>query len=113
MNDVQLIRQDLKQLVSQNEKFVTDDGYPDQSCLHLEHVHTSEEKLFMPTRTRLETLKAMLKRFNVLTISFRHGVQKKTNLFYSSCKYFSAALYIRKASLLYKKYFVDTSYTVS
>lgn len=76
MNDVQIFRQDLKQLILQNEKVVTDDGYPDQNCLRLEHVHTSEKNIFMRIRSRHETVNAMLKRFNVLTTPFRHGVEK-------------------------------------
>lgn len=81
MNDVQIFRQDVRRLMSQNERVVADIGYPDWNRLRLKHVHASRKNVFMRICSCHETVNAILKRLIVLTISYGHGAQKNQTFF--------------------------------
>lgn len=76
MKDMQIFRQELTQLLSENAWILTGDGYPDQSLLRLKNCHMSEKTFFMRVRSRHETVNGMLKQLNSLNIQFWHEVEK-------------------------------------
>lgn len=91
-----MFRQTLGGELDENVFPYADDGYTDIKCLRRSHQRGNEKECIGKMFNHLETVNAVLKRFKVLIVPFRHLISK-----YQIC--FQAFANITQAMFLYKK----------
>lgn len=81
-NNLQILCQNLRNELEENEKVCADDGYGDRKWLRKCHIEKSEKQFFARIFSRHESVNGMLKRFRVFTVPFRHKLYKHKVCFY-------------------------------
>lgn len=92
--------------MNRNERLVADRGYNQVRCSIPTNVSVSSRAVFARTRARHKICNMSIKRFNVLTQSFRHDVQLHCIIFYA-CSKITFFSYKRPGDFLLFKNFIS------
>ena len=71
-NDVTIYRHSLKKLLDSGEYVITDNGYPDETCLQSRDCIDANKKKHRRIRAKHEVINGRIKNFQVVSTTFRH-----------------------------------------
>ena len=71
-NDLQIFKHELKNLLNENELVIADSMYKDSTCIRPEQCFPENMNLHRRVRAHHEYVNGLLKRFKVLSSTFRH-----------------------------------------